>query len=287
MPIPQLIDSLAHCSSSLPPLVSRPDTPCALDRRTRSLSHATSSCSRTGTRARPYPYYGLLLLPALSSDISRSPPLLIRLCPFSLKDFAGGSHWPENYLPPHHTRPPRHLFLKTLTDIFSSPSSIIRSPQHSKNPSRCTKTPGGPSLVTSPLSLKRKYSETIDLVEDDAEEPDPNDVSAEEVSALARISEVETGHQTETKKDYEGVSLSLRNIVQLPLVLFHFIPSILSQTPLPTPIKTYTPVWTYPEPLPFENPFPLNERTRIFGLRLRRRGLRRKLLLFFRRIFSR
>ncbi len=31
-------------------------------------------------------------------------------------------------------------------------------------------------------SLKRKYSETVDLVEDDAEEPNPNDVSAEEVS---------------------------------------------------------------------------------------------------------
>ncbi len=58
-----------------------------------------------------------------------------------------------------------------------------------------------------------------------------------------------------------------------------FIPSILSQTPLPRPLKTHTPVWTYPEPLPFENPFPLYERTRTFGLRLRRRGLRRKLLL--------
>ncbi len=80
-------------------------------------------------------------------------------------------------------------------------------------------------------SLKRKYSEIVDLVEDDAEEPDPNDVSAEEVSTLARVSEVETGHQTETKKDYEGVSLSLRNIVQLPLVLFHYPLHSFANTP--------------------------------------------------------
>ncbi len=166
MPIPQLIDSLARRSSSLPPLVSRPDTPVPW---IEEPVHSPTPPAPVQEPENPSLSVSLLRtspITALSSDISRSPPSLIRLCPFSLKDLAGGSHWLENYLP-LTTRPPKTPLDKDFDGRLYFPLVHHKVYKALAEPRSLYEDAWEAFIGRESPRLKRKYSDLVDLTEDE------------------------------------------------------------------------------------------------------------------------
>ncbi len=155
--------------------------PCALDRGTHSLS----------------PHHQLLFKnqnPSPSVSLLRTSPItrfVFGHKPFSTVVDPPVSFFSERFgrwislageLPtPHHT-PTETPLLEDFDGHLYFPLVYHKVSTALKEPQSLYQDAWRAFIGYESPSLKRKYSEIVDLVEDDAEEPDPNDVSAEEVS---------------------------------------------------------------------------------------------------------